>query len=166
VTTARPVREPLSFFLEIVAYTTQEATMPKLDDHPTVVRYRHRAEAVPEPEAPGRLDAERLRRLRLEAGADDVGFVALDRPELDDQRAELLSLYPWARGLISIACRMNREPIRSPARSVANLEFHHTGDHTNDVARRIVSTLEAEGVRAVNPSMGFPMEMDRYPGKT
>jgi ferredoxin len=49
---------------------------------------------------------------------------------------------------------------------VANLEFHHVGDHTNDVARRIVATLEAEGVRAVNPSMGFPMEMDRYPGKT
>jgi ferredoxin len=61
---------------------------------------------------------------------------------------------------------MNRGPIRSPARSVANLEFHHTGDHTNDVARRIVAALEAEGVRAVNPAMGFPMEMDRYPGKT
>ena len=60
---------------------------------------------------------------------------------------------------------MNREPIRSPARSVANLEFHHTGDHTNEVARRIVAALEAEGVRAVNPSMGFPMEMDRFPGK-
>jgi ferredoxin len=26
--------------------------------------------------------------------------------------------------------------------------------------------LEAEGVRAMNPAMGFPMEMDRWPGKT
>ena len=60
---------------------------------------------------------------------------------------------------------MNREPIRSPARSVANLEFHHTGDHVNEVARKIVAALEAEGVRAVNPAMGFPMEMDRFPGK-
>ena len=29
----------------------------------------------------------------------------------------------------------------------------------------IVAALEAEGVRAVNPSMGFPMEMNRFPGK-
>ena len=59
---------------------------------------------------------------------------------------------------------MNREPIRSTARSVANLEFHHTGDHVNEVARKVVSALEAKGVRAVNPAMGFPMEMDRFPG--
>ena len=136
--------------------------MPKLDDHPTVVRHRER----PTQETTRLLDADWLRRLCLDAGADDVGFVAIDRPELDDQRAEILALYPWAKSLISIVCRMNREPIRSPARSVANLEFHHTGDHTNEVARRIVAALEAEGVRAVNPAMGFPMEMDRYPGKT
>src|SRR5262245_48905963 len=61
---------------------------------------------------------------------------------------------------------MNREPIRSTARSVANLEFHHTGDHVNETARRIVSALEQRGIRAVNPAMGFPMEMDRFPGKT
>ena len=59
---------------------------------------------------------------------------------------------------------MNREPIRSPARSVANLEFHHTGDHVNEIARKIVAALEKEGVRALNPAMGFPMEMDRFPG--
>jgi ferredoxin len=136
--------------------------MPKLDEHPSVVRFR---QAEPRP-APGPLDADRLRRLCLEAGADDVGFVAIDRPEVDDQRAEITGLYPWVRTLIAITCRMNREPIRSPARSVANLEFHRSGDHVNEVARAIVAALEAEGVRAVNPAMGFPMEMDRYPGKT
>jgi Fe-S-cluster-containing hydrogenase component 2 len=61
---------------------------------------------------------------------------------------------------------MNREPIRSPARSVANVEFHHTGDHVNETAHRIVAALERRGVRAINPAMGFPMEMDRFPGKT
>ena len=66
--------------------------------------------------------------------------------------------------LLSFVCRMNREPIRNPARSVANLEFHHTGDHVNEVARKIVAALERAGVRAVNPAMGFPMEMDRFPG--
>jgi Fe-S-cluster-containing hydrogenase component 2 len=136
--------------------------MPRLDEHPTVVRF-HQSPPRPRPKL---LDSGRLRQLCLDAGADDVGFAAVERPELDDQRAEILGLYPWTKSLISIVCRMNREPIRSPARSVANLEFHHAGDHTNDVARRIVAMLEAEGIRAVNPSMGFPMEMDRYPGKT
>jgi ferredoxin len=59
---------------------------------------------------------------------------------------------------------MNQEPVRSPARSVANLEFHHTGDHVNEVARKIVTILERMGVRALNPAMGFPMEMDHFPG--
>src|SRR3954468_7154679 len=135
--------------------------MPKLEDHPSVVRFR---QSEPRPHS-SRIDVERLRRLCRDAGADDVGVVSIDRPELDDQRAEILGLYPWTKGLISIVCRMNREPIRSPARSVANLEFHHVGDHTNEVASKIVSVLETEGVRAVNPSMGFPMEIDRFPDK-
>jgi ferredoxin len=136
--------------------------MAKLDEHPTVVRHRQlAARQFPEP-----LDAGQLRSLCLEAGADDVGFVAIGRAELDDQRAEILSTYPWAKGLISIVCKMNREPIRSTARSVANLEFHHTGDRTNEVASAVVQALEAQGRRAVNPAMGFPMEMDLFPGKT
>lgn len=135
--------------------------MTKLDEHPSVVRYRQSEART----GPGRIDVERLRRICLEAGADDVGFVAIDRQELDDQRAEILGLYPWTRGLVSIVCRMNREPVRSPARSVANLEFHHTGHEVDAVASDIVSALEAEGIRAVNPSMGFPMEVGRFPDK-
>src|SRR3954466_15656007 len=136
--------------------------MVKLDEHPTAIRHRQKGAGSPTKA----LDAERLRRLALDAGADDVGLVAIDRPELDDQRGEVLALYPWTRTLISVVCRMNREPIRSPARSVANLEFHRGGDRTNEVAHAIVAALEAEGLRAVNPAMGFPMEMDRFPGKT
>src|SRR5262249_51834365 len=34
-----------------------------------------------------------------------------------------------------------------------------------EVARSIVAALEGEGIRAVNPAMGFPMEASRYPGK-
>ena len=60
---------------------------------------------------------------------------------------------------------MNREPIRSPARSVANLEFHHVGDTVNEVAREIVQALERKGIRATNPAMGYPMEQSRFPGK-
>jgi epoxyqueuosine reductase QueG len=136
--------------------------MAKLDNHPTVVRFRQKTDET----APRQvLDAAWLRTICLEAGADDVGFVSLDRPEVADQRVEIVSFWPWAKALISIVCRMNREPIRAPARSLANLEFHDTGDHTNAVARSIVSTLQSEGIPAVNPAMGFPMEMDSFPGK-
>jgi hypothetical protein len=74
--------------------------------------------------------------------------------------------FPPTRTLISYVVRMNREPIRSPARSVANLEFHHSGEQVNEVARQVVALLERHGVRALNPAMGFPMEMAQFPGKT
>ncbi len=97
-------------------------------------------------------------------GADDVGLVEIGRPALDDQRDDILRSFPPTKTLVSFVCRMNREPIRSPARSVANLEFHHTGDQVNEVARKVVAAWNAQGIRAINPAMGFPMEMDRFPG--
>jgi ferredoxin/putative sterol carrier protein len=57
---------------------------------------------------------------------------------------------------------MNLDNVRSTARSVANTEFHHTGDEVNDIARHITAVLEREGIRALNPPMGFPMEADRW----
>jgi NAD-dependent dihydropyrimidine dehydrogenase PreA subunit len=111
------------------------------------------------------LDAGWLKRLAQECGADDVGLVEIDRPALDDQRAEILHCFPATKTLLAFVRRMNREPIRSPARSVANLEFHHTGEAANGTAHEIVAALEREGIRAINPAMGFPMEMDKFPGR-
>ena len=100
-----------------------EEAAGRLDRHPTVVRVRARAATVPAvSEEP--LEADWLYRLCLEAGADDAGFVELERPEIADQRADILAAFPHARTLVSFVCRMNRENIRTPARSVANLEFH------------------------------------------
>jgi ferredoxin len=137
----------------------------KLAEHPTVKEFYKKAAAEPVAADPSKLDADWLRRLCREAGADDVGLVEIGRPALDDQRDDILRFFPATQTLISIVCRMNREPIRSPARSVANLEFHHAGDKLNEVARRVVAALEQKGIRAINPAMGFPMEMDRFPGK-
>src|SRR5204862_5064996 len=111
---------------------------------------------------PTDLDAAWLRQLCLDCGADDAGLVEIGRPALDNQREDILRFFPPTKTLLSFVCRMNREPIRSTARSVANLEFHHTGDHVNEVARKVVATLERQGGRALNPAMGFPTEMDRF----
>jgi Fe-S-cluster-containing hydrogenase component 2 len=139
----------------------------KLHTHPTVIRFHERSDisAAP-PTLGGALDAAWLRQVCLDAGADDVGFVAIDRAELDPQRAEILEVFPRTQALISYVCRMNREPIRSPARSVANHEFHHASDNADEIGRRVVAILERHGIAALNPSGGFPMEVSRFPGKT
>jgi ferredoxin len=140
--------------------------MTQLSEHPTVKQFRAReATDAPQPR-PESLNREWLRQLCLEAGADDAGFVEIDRAEIADQRSEILSLLPGTKNLVSLVMRMNRENIRTPARSIANLEFHHSTDDTNEVARKIVAALERTGVRAINAgAAGFPMEADRWGAK-
>ena len=135
----------------------------KLDEHPTVQDFRRREPALADSQEP--LAAAWLRQLCLDCGADDAGLVDIDRAAIRDQRADILRVFPYAKTLVSFICRMNHEPIRSPARSVSNLEFHGTYDHANEIARKIVAALQQRGIRALNPSAGFPMEMDRFPGK-
>ncbi|MDT3397395.1 4Fe-4S binding protein [Streptomyces sp. B1866] len=114
---------------------------------------------------PETIDAQWLRRLCLDAGADDAAAVRLDHPDLAGEREHVLTALPGARSLVSLVVRMNRDNVRSPARSVANQEFHRAGEVVNEAAHRIVRALQDAGHRAVNPSATFPMEMDRYPGR-
>lgn len=141
--------------------------MTQLAEHPTVKQFREREAAGNEPVRLQTLDSAWLRQVCLEAGADDVGFVEAGRPEIADQKGDILAVLPKTKTLVSFVLRMNRENIRTPARSIANLEFHHTTDEINEVARKIVATLERAGVRAINGgAAGFPMEADRWGGKT
>jgi ferredoxin len=136
--------------------------MTGLSDHPTVQRVR--AKAPRDTSRQAQIAApDWLKTLCLKAGAGDVGFVSIDHPDLADQRSDILALFPPAKSLISIVCRMNRENIRTPMRSIANLEFHHTTDEVNEAARRIVSALDDAGTRAIiGGAAGFPMEADRW----
>ena len=137
--------------------------MPELDDHPTVKRVRDRPSAVAR-SVP--IDREWLRDLCLEAGADDVGFISIDRPEIADEKPHVLRAFPKTRTLISLATRLQQEAIRAPARSVGNLEFHRSYHEINAVAHRVAAALERNGIQALNPSAGFPMEMDEFPGRS
>ncbi len=133
----------------------------KLAEHPTAKAFYERAaadEAPPGSREP-KVEADWLRHLALDSGAGDAGIVEIARPALAPQRDEILRNYPWTKSLLSFVVRMAREPVRGAPRSVANLEFHRAGDEVNEVGAAIVTTLEARGIRAVNPSMGFPMEM-------
>ncbi|NPU64299.1 4Fe-4S ferredoxin [Bradyrhizobium sp. 83012] len=120
--------------------------------------------AVPSPPLP-RLSASELLDLARACGADDCGLASIDDPSLAEDRPYILASFPKARTLLVLVGRMHREPVRSPARSVANLEFHRSGDHIDEVARGIVRALEDRGIRALNPAMAFPMEMDNFPDR-
>jgi NAD-dependent dihydropyrimidine dehydrogenase PreA subunit len=133
----------------------------KITQHPTYLKVRGQASPPRE-----RIDLATLRQWCLDAGADDVGFVALDRPAFADDIDDIRRALPSAKSLVAFVVRTNRDPIRSPARSVANLEFHQTADVVEEVGRRLVRILQLHGARAINPSVGFPMEMARFPGKS
>jgi epoxyqueuosine reductase QueG len=115
--------------------------------------------------APARtvLSASELLALARECGADDCGLASIDDEALAAERPHIERAFPATRTVLSIIGRMHREPVRSPARSVANLEFHREGHEIDDIARRIVRRLEDMGVRALNPAMAFPMEMEKFP---
>src|SRR5499433_3103546 len=133
------------------------------DQHPSIKKFRERLSgSINQP--PKTLDAQELRHICLQAGADDVGFVEIDRAELGRERDDILRFFPPTKSLISFVVRMNLEPIHNPARSVANVEFEQTGHHVNETAHQIVAALAEKGVRAINPAMGFPMEVARGTG--
>jgi ferredoxin len=138
------------------------ANLPaKLAAHPSV----RAVLAQPRTSPPAVIDAVWLRELCLAAGADDVAAVSLDHADLAGEREHALAALPGTRSLIAMVFRMNRDNCRSPARSVANQEFHQAGEHADHTARSVTQALQDAGYRALNPSVGFPQEMDRYPGR-
>ena len=132
----------------------------RLANHPTVRKMQGR-----KTEPPGVIDADWLREICLAAGADDVAFASVDNPDLVSEREHVESALRGTKSYISLVVRMNRDNVRSPARSVANQEFHRTGEIINEAAHRITRALQDAGHRALNPSATFPMEMDKYPGR-
>lgn len=138
---------------------------PKLAAHPSVqaVLARRNSDDLAGP--PPVIEAGWLRDLCLEAGADDAAAVRLDHPDLAGEREYAHAALPGTRTMIAMAVRMNRDNCRSPARSVANQEFHQADEQANQAARGIVRALQDAGYRAINPSVAFPQEMDNFPGK-
>ena len=109
--------------------------------------------------------SEILRKICLEEGADDVGFVDIDRKALGPVKEEALALYHKTKTIISLCVRTNPENIQSPSRPLANEEFHKTYDELSILARKIVRRLNDVGVRAVSCHPTFPMDIDRWAGK-
>ena len=106
-----------------------------------------------------------LKKICLEAGADDAGFVNIDRETLQKEREGILRVYPLTRSIISIIKVMNRENIQSPARYVANDEYHSVGEEFAGIGRGILRRFNKLGIRGVVPTKSWPMDLNRWPGK-
>jgi NAD-dependent dihydropyrimidine dehydrogenase PreA subunit len=109
------------------------------------------------------VSAEELLALAEACGADDAGLVSINDPAIAEDLPHIRRAFPATRTLLALVARIHREPVRSPTRSVANLEFHSASNELDDIARLIVRRLEDRGVRALNPAVAFPMEMEHFP---
>ena len=112
-----------------------------------------------------RLRAAELRELCLSAGADDAGFVELDRAAIADQRDDVLSILPGTATVVSLVFRLNRYGLRSSLHSAVDAEFQQNSKHANGAVRTVATRLGKLGVRAVHLPVGFPFETSRWPGK-
>jgi epoxyqueuosine reductase len=115
---------------------------------------------------PTRFPAEVIRQICLETGADEVGFVEVGRPELAQERQGILHLYPLTQTIISLSRALNRENMHSPARAVANGEFRRAEEDLFRISGEILRHLNARDIRGVTLNPAFPMDMNRWPGKT
>ncbi len=132
-------------------------------EHPTIKWYEEKA--VEGETSPGKLEATVLGKKCLDLGADDIGFIEIDRPALSSQKADIMEIMPEVKTIVSMAFRLNRENLRTTVHSIANLEFRHIVTKANNVAHRIAAGLESMGIRALNVPAGFPYEAERWPGK-
>jgi epoxyqueuosine reductase QueG len=133
----------------------------KIDDHPTVKKYlktkkKSRAEVV---------DYQWLRKIVLDAGADDVGFVEIDREDLKDQKEDIQRAFPGTKCILSYVCRLNIPQLRSVDRSLADVEFIALESEMERVSRTVVKVLRENGIGTVVPAENFPMDMLKWPGK-
>jgi hypothetical protein len=66
---------------------------------------------------PGVLDADWLREICLAAGVDDVAFASVDNPDLASEVEHVEAALPATESYISLVVKMNRDNVRSTARS-------------------------------------------------
>ncbi len=88
-------RKPCGTHDETTKTLIDEVCSVNLNDHPTVRNFYAQSSplggATCQSKQP--LDAQWLRQLCIECGADDAGLVEIERPALDDQRDVILKYF-------------------------------------------------------------------------
>lgn len=131
-------------------------------NHPSVLKFKEASATRPRVT----ISLEELKAIALSCGADDAGVVSIDRPELKDDLPFILAAMPSTKSILCFVKRMAQAPIKTPARSLANHEFHAATKEIGEVGREIVERLTELGITGLNTAAGFPMEMQEFPGRT
>lgn len=135
----------------------------RLEDHPTVKWYRQKKKD--QPPKTHEVDADLVKKVLVESGADDAGIVEIGRPELDPHRGDILRVFPDTKALISFVCRLNPENVRSLSRAASDLDFKKAMEKVDQVSHDAVWGLRSHGIRSLASSCGFPMDFDLSQGK-
>jgi hypothetical protein len=72
----------------------------KLADHPTVKAYKEKKDTVLK--RPNILEASWLKKVAIDAGADDIGVIDLARDSLAKYRLDLMDAKPKSKSIMSI----------------------------------------------------------------
>ena len=126
-----------------------------LENHPGVIAYKRNVKIC----KIKNVTRQWIKDLVLEAGADDVGVVEIDRFEVSGQKKGILEALPNAKTLISFIRRMNPAQFRSTDRSLADGEFIALDGEMFHISRKVARILRKNGIEAVTPSEGFPQDM-------
>jgi Fe-S-cluster-containing hydrogenase component 2 len=110
--------------------------------------------------------AKLIRQICLEAGADEVGMVEISRPELAQEGQGILKIYPATQTIISLSRALNRENMQSLARPLYNGEIRRGEEDLSRISGEIIRHLNRQDIRGVILNPAFPMDMNRWPGKT
>jgi len=132
-----------------------------LNNHPSVIAFRQRQRN----NQPQTMTRQRLKAIVLEAGADDIGVVEVDRPCLQGEKEGILSAFPSAKALVSFVIRMNPPQVQSSDRSLIDGEFIAVEEQALGVSRKVVGQLRSHGIACITPSEGFPQDMSKRPGR-
>jgi NAD-dependent dihydropyrimidine dehydrogenase PreA subunit len=131
--------------------------------HPTIDWFhKNQADIKPSIES---FDTLVLKSIARDAGADDAGITHIDHPLLKEEKKEILALFPDANTLVSLVFRLNPENIRCKSRDVSDLEYLQGFERVNHVLGKMSSILTDQGIRALHPSAGFPMNVSKWPGR-
>ena len=112
------------------------------------------------------LDAAWLKDLALRCGADDAGLVEPTRKALEGDADAVAALLPGGKTILSLAVHINADALRTPWMGVANREASFAAKTADDAASEISRRLMALGVRSVAVPGSFPMDTQKWPGKT
>jgi hypothetical protein len=137
----------------------------RLADHPPVRKVLSRKS-----ETPGVIDADWLRRLCVDAGADDIAFARVENPDLASEREHVDAALPGTQSYISLVVKMNRgiTALRTGS-ALAEANLLILNPSTFSAIRRIKNTLGNfligdPSVVGARQFLGVPVLLTTRPG--